>query len=1069
MSFKIKWKVIVCSAILLMMCAPTMAATLFSDNFDSGSLAAWGQQYPSDWSAAGGTAVCDEMAGAYSRAWHDEVLLTSNWSYDVDLKWMQSNMPDNPDFGSFGVYLITGAGAGGGWWVHAQQWGGTVKIISNGDVYDQSATTTASATGDYHLNVTRMGTANNLVITLTGGGAPLTLTTASAPGLGNYTYVGLLDYYGKVAFDNVLVSSPPVSVANITGKVTDADTSAPIEGALVTIGGFSAMTNATGDYSLQTSSGSQSYTVTKSGYSTSSGMVTVVDGTPINFQLSVVTPTLFSDNFDSGSLAEWDFQYPLDWSASGGAAVCNETAGATSRAWHDAALLISNWSYDVDIKWLASNNPGQLDYGFFGAMLITNPSPYGAWWINAVQWNGSVYLVSNGDVYDQTAPVGASPTGDYHLSIIRSGTANHLVITLTGGSEPIVLTTKDAAGLANYTYIGLLTQYSQVAYDNVLVLSPPLGMVNITGTVTDVDTSAPIEGAVVTIGGMSAMTNATGDYELWTKLGSQSYSVVKDSYGRKTGTVEVVEGTPINFQLKSGPPVFYVSTTGSDITGDGSEANPWASIDYADANSLLLPGDTVYVNAGTYDVDTSISTKGGGDGDGFFITGKSKGVTYQADPAGVTIHQTNPYFGEALVRISNWQGADASQPIVFSGFTLLGGSNTANLQLYNARYVEIKNCVIDSTGYEPSITFWVCTASSIRIHNNLIIGDAATNDSRLQGVKWYNNTFVHGATLGNYAMRFVGYQDGYQPGCMGEPGAPLTADRDEFINNIIDSGYSGGLYFQLPEGFTYPLSVIHDYNLLSNNSIPIYGDVLAAHETTNLDAALGVDYHLLAYSPAIDSGMDVGFPFLGLAPDKGAFEFDGVPVASVKLSEIGSKADGTQVVISDTLVATVSSTVFADNSYYVEDPSRANGIKVVGGTVDAGYRVTIAGTLGTESSGERVILDASVLNRTAGALLGALGMNNKALGGGPSSFQPGITGATGTNNIGLLVTVFGRVVSTGTGEFTLDDGSGVNVRVILPIGVAEPTAPFVTVTGISSCEMVGADRARLLKATGAAY
>ncbi|MHB9038443.1 MAG: PEP-CTERM sorting domain-containing protein [Armatimonadota bacterium] len=202
---------IACVAILMAVCAPTMAATLFSDNFDSGSLAAWGQQYPSDWSATGGAAVCNEAAGAYSRAWHDEVLLTSNWSYDVDLKWTQSNMANNPDFGSFGAYLITNPSPYGAWWIHAQQWNGVVKIINNGDTYEESTTTTSSATGDYHLNIARIGTANNLVITLTGGGAPLTLTTANAPGLGNYSYVGLLNNYGKVAFDNVLVSSPPVA------------------------------------------------------------------------------------------------------------------------------------------------------------------------------------------------------------------------------------------------------------------------------------------------------------------------------------------------------------------------------------------------------------------------------------------------------------------------------------------------------------------------------------------------------------------------------------------------------------------------------------------------------------------------------------------------------------------------------------------------------------------------------------------------------------------------------------------------------------------------------------------
>src|SRR5439155_14290810 len=50
----------------------------------------------------------------------------------------------------------------------------------------------------------------------------------------------------------------------------------------------------------------------------------------------------------------------------------------------------------------------------------------------------------------------------------------------------------------------------------------------------------------------------------------------------------------------SGAATYHVSTTGSDTTGDGSAGSPWASIDHADSASLLSPGDTVIVEAGTY-------------------------------------------------------------------------------------------------------------------------------------------------------------------------------------------------------------------------------------------------------------------------------------------------------------------------------------------------------------------------------------------------------------------------------------------------------------------------------------
>ncbi|MCI4661895.1 MAG: right-handed parallel beta-helix repeat-containing protein [Neomegalonema sp.] len=44
--------------------------------------------------------------------------------------------------------------------------------------------------------------------------------------------------------------------------------------------------------------------------------------------------------------------------------------------------------------------------------------------------------------------------------------------------------------------------------------------------------------------------------------------------------------------------VYYIATTGSDETGDGSIGNPWASAD--EASKHLVAGDTVYYRSGTY-------------------------------------------------------------------------------------------------------------------------------------------------------------------------------------------------------------------------------------------------------------------------------------------------------------------------------------------------------------------------------------------------------------------------------------------------------------------------------------
>ena len=52
----------------------------------------------------------------------------------------------------------------------------------------------------------------------------------------------------------------------------------------------------------------------------------------------------------------------------------------------------------------------------------------------------------------------------------------------------------------------------------------------------------------------------------------------------------------------------YVSLTGSDSTGDGSQGNPWRTIQKAADN--VVAGDTVYVKAGTYNEAVFISRSG---------------------------------------------------------------------------------------------------------------------------------------------------------------------------------------------------------------------------------------------------------------------------------------------------------------------------------------------------------------------------------------------------------------------------------------------------------------------------
>jgi hypothetical protein len=74
---------------------------------------------------------------------------------------------------------------------------------------------------------------------------------------------------------------------------------------------------------------------------------------------------------------------------------------------------------------------------------------------------------------------------------------------------------------------------------------------------------------------------------------------------------EVVPPEPI-------PDLYWVAETGSDISGDGSYANPWATLGYA-TTQAITPGDVIHVKAGTItetlrsDLAVGVSIVGQGD------------------------------------------------------------------------------------------------------------------------------------------------------------------------------------------------------------------------------------------------------------------------------------------------------------------------------------------------------------------------------------------------------------------------------------------------------------------------
>jgi hypothetical protein len=97
-------------------------------------------------------------------------------------------------------------------------------------------------------------------------------------------------------------------------------------------------------------------------------------------------------------------------------------------------------------------------------------------------------------------------------------------------------------------------------------------------------------------------------------------------------------------------------------------------------------------------------------------------------------------------------------------------------------------------------------------------------------------------------------------------------------------------------------------------------------------------------------------------------------------------------------------------------------------------------------------------------------MTNRSVGGGGWFYNPGsgvgqrgITGAYGLNNIGLLIRTWGGVVDRGSNWFKIEDGSGTQVKCVVPTGATVPAmSAYVGVTGLSSCEASGPNLSRVV-------
>ncbi len=118
----------------------------------------------------------------------------------------------------------------------------------------------------------------------------------------------------------------------------------------------------------------------------------------------------------------------------------------------------------------------------------------------------------------------------------------------------------------------------------------------------------------------------------------------------------------------------------------------------------------------------------------------------------------------------------------------------------------------------------------------------------------------------------------------------------------------------------------------------------------------------------------------------------------MRVGEAKQQPDSTSVYLGGKVVTGVFGA--AAPIYYVEETDRSAGIQAQG-AYDAASLLNVGGLMATGSYGRYI--DASAAQGVGTAAVAPLGVTGKSLGGAGLGLQMGVSGATGLNNIGLLV------------------------------------------------------------------